>query len=85
MRVFAEAPSQVASLVLLSLIVRCSADFRISLYCKMLNFLVNIKSVFWFACGVPENIEVESVLFVSVGNVGGDTRSHPLTKRSMVL
>lgn len=83
MTVFAEAPRQVACRVLLSLIVRCSADFRTSLYCAMVNFLVYIKFVFWFACGVPEKIEVESVLFV--GNAGGDTRSHPLTKRLVVL
>lgn len=85
MTVFTEAPRQVACTVFLSLIVRCSADFRTSLYCAMMNFLVYIKFVFWFACGVPEKIEVESVLFVSVGSAGGDTRSHPLTKRLMVL
>lgn len=85
MRAFGEAPMQVGCLVLLSLIVRCTGEFMTSLYCEVERFLVNIKFVFWFACGVLRKTEVESIILVSVGNVGGDTRSHPLTKGSMLL
>lgn len=85
MRVFGEAPMQVACSVLLSLIVRCSGDLMTSLYCEMARVLVNINFVFWFACGFPGKTEVESVILALVGSVGGDTKSHPLTKRSTVL
>lgn len=63
---FSESPTQVACLVLLSFFISCSRDSATSRYHATQVFLVNVKFVFWLACGVSARIEMKSVVLVSV-------------------